>query len=92
MREATEARRKLRLGYLDLGGVRSERTVRPLACLFWGPVWTLAAWCELREDFRSFRIDRVETLQALDDSFRDEPGKTLADMNRQREAHDSGGA
>jgi len=85
MREATEARRKLRLGYLDLGGARSERTVRPLACLFWGPVWTLAAWCELRQDFRSFRVDRVETLDVLDEGFRDEAGKTLADMNRQRD-------
>ena len=86
MREATEARRKLQVGYLDLGGVRSQRVVRPLACLFWGPVWTLAAWCELRQDFRSFRVDRVETLQVLDETFRDEPGKTLADMNRQRDA------
>ena len=63
LREATEARRKLRMGYLDLGGVKSERTVRPLACLFWGPVWTVAAWCELRNDFRSFRVDRIETLR-----------------------------
>lgn len=85
LREATEARRKLRLGYLDLGGVRSDRTVRPLACLFWGPVWTLAAWCELREDFRSFRVDRIETLAVLDATFRDEPGKTLADMQRLHE-------
>ncbi|MFT7722531.1 MAG: YafY family protein [Roseateles sp.] len=90
LREATEARRKLRLGYLDLGGARSERTVRPLACLFWGPVWTLAAWCELRQDFRSFRVDRIETLDVLDQRFRDEPGRTLADMNRQREGQGGG--
>ena len=47
---------------------------------------TLAAWCELRNDFRSFRVDRVETLEVLDDTFRDEPGKTLADMKRRHEA------
>ncbi|KQV88310.1 MULTISPECIES: helix-turn-helix transcriptional regulator [unclassified Roseateles] len=92
MREATEDRRKLKVGYLDLGGVKSERIVRPLACLFWGPVWTLAAWCELRNDFRSFRVDRVETLEVLEETFRDEAGKTLADMNRKREAQDNGGA
>ncbi len=85
LREATEGRRKLRMSYLDLSGARSERVVRPLACLFWGPVWTLAAWCELREDFRSFRVDRIEALTELAEPFRDEPGKTLADMNRQRE-------
>lgn len=82
LREATELRRKLRLDYLDLAGQSTARVVRPLGCFFWGPVWTVAAWCELREDFRSFRVDRIQDLQALDERFRDEPGKTLADMER----------
>ena len=81
-RAATEGRNKIRLDYLSLDDQRSERIVRPLACFFWGPSWTLAAWCELREDFRSFRVDRIAALAVLDDRFRDEPGKTLADMNR----------
>lgn len=84
LREATESRQKLSLLYRDLGDVDSLRTVRPLACFFWGPVWTLAAWCELREDFRSFRVDRIRRLSVLDERFRDEPGKTLADMNRRQ--------
>ena len=82
LREATESRRKLRLQYLDLGGSDTERVVRPLGCFFWGPVWTVAAWCELREDFRSFRVDRIQGLTLLDERFRDEAGKTLADMQR----------
>ncbi len=88
LRAATESRQKLRLHYLDLGGTASERIVRPLACFFWGPVWTVAAWCELREDFRSFRVDRIQDLTLLDERFRDEPGKTLADMRRAFEAQD----
>lgn len=82
LREATESRQVLQLDYLDLSDARSQRRVRPLACLFWGQVWTLAVWCELREDFRSFRVDRIQALQVLDERFRDEPGKTLADMRR----------
>ncbi len=83
LRNATEQRRKVRLAYLDLKGVRtSERVVRPLGCIFWGEVWTLAAWCETRTDFRSFRIDRIDALAVLDERFRDEPGKTLADLLR----------
>ncbi len=82
LREATENRRVLHLDYLDLSDARSQRRVRPLACLFWGQVWTLAVWCELREDFRSFRVDRIQAVQVLEERFRDEPGKTLADMNR----------
>ena len=59
--------------------------MRPLGCFYWSEVWTLAAWCEVREDFRNFRVDRIERLEALDERFRDEPGKTLADLFRQVE-------
>ena len=86
LRVATEARRKVRLHYLDLKEVSSERTVRPLGSFYWGAVWTLAAWCETREDFRSFRVDRIERLLPLDERFRDEAGKTLADLLRREDA------
>ena len=82
VREAVQARRKLRLAYRDLAEGVSERVVRPLGCFYWGKVWTLSAWCELREDFRGFRIDRIEAVQTLETRFRDEPGKTLADLQR----------
>ena len=81
-REAVHARRKLRFGYRDLSDRTSQRVVRPLGCFFWGKVWTLAAWCESRQDFRSFRIDRIEALELLDERFRDEPDKTLAQLLR----------
>ena len=64
----------------------SERTVRPLGCFYWGAVWTLAAWCESRQDFRSFRIDRISVIEVLDERFAMEPGKTLADLQRHVQA------
>ena len=82
LRVAAESRRKVLLHYRDLKDALSLRRVRPLGCFFWGTVWTLAAWCELRQDFRSFRIDRIEQLDVLDERFRDEAGKTLADLLR----------
>lgn len=82
MRRAVLDRRKLRLQYVDEQGRASARVVRPLGCFFWGAVWTLAAWCELRQDFRSFRLDRVRGVETLDERFRDEPGRTLADLLR----------
>ena len=85
LREAAESRRKLRLRYLDLKGRVSERSVRPLGCFFWSEVWTLAAWCETRADFRNFRVDRIERVELLSETFRDEPGRTLADLFRQVE-------
>jgi predicted DNA-binding transcriptional regulator YafY len=83
LRVAIECRRSVQLGYRDLAGQLTQRVVRPLGCFYWGEVWTLAAWCELRGDFRSFRLDRIETLQTLDSVFRDEPGRSLADLLRQ---------
>jgi predicted DNA-binding transcriptional regulator YafY len=53
------------------------RTIRPLGLYFWGKIWTLAAWCELRDDFRSFRVDRISAPR-LAAPFEDEPQKTLA--------------
>ncbi len=82
LRHATDGKFKIGLEYLDLKDAVSRRVVRPLACFFWGDVWTLAAWCEQREDFRNFRVDRIRTLDILDTRFRDEQGRTLADLFR----------
>jgi len=83
LREAVQSRRSVTLAYQDAAGQMSQRRVRPLGCFFWGKVWTLAAWCETRQAFRSFRLDRMGTLQVHDRVFRDETGKTLADFLRQ---------
>lgn len=89
LRVATEARQKLRIDYLDAKEQTSQRTVRPLGSFYWGAVWTLAAWCETRAGIRSFRVDRIQALQVLDERFRDEPGKTLADLFRRIEGERS---
>jgi predicted DNA-binding transcriptional regulator YafY len=82
LREAAQGRRIVWLRYRDVKDAASERRVRPLGCFYWNEVWTVAAWCELRNDFRNFRVDRIETIQVLDERFRDEPGRTLADLFR----------
>lgn len=82
LREAVQARQKLRLVYRDASEAPSQRTVRPLGCFYWGKVWTLSGWCELRNDFRGFRVDRIDAVEVLPERFRDEAGKTLMDMLR----------
>ncbi|MEH3053885.1 MAG: WYL domain-containing protein [Patulibacter minatonensis] len=56
---AIDAVRKVTLDYRDGSGRETRRTVRPLGLMFWTGVWTLVAWCELRQGFRMFRIDRI---------------------------------
>jgi len=89
LREAIREQRKVRMSYRDLQGRPSERVVRPLALFFWGPKATLGAFCELREDFRSFRPDRIESLELLQEIFAAEPGRTLQDYLRRVSEDDS---
>ncbi len=76
VRAAVDGRQRLRVRYVDATGEASERVLRPLCLTFWGMVWTLGAWCELRGDFRTFRADRLTVVEALD-TFADEPDKQL---------------
>lgn len=86
---AVEDRQVLAIDYRDEQGRPTQRDVRPLGLSFWGKVWTLIAWCELRDDFRAFRIDRIAGLAPAGRSFRHERGKTLADFYRSMEMHES---
>ncbi len=86
---AIETRTVLRLDYSDENGRGTLREVRPLGLWFWGKVWTLAGWCELRSSFRAFRIDRLASVAPTDRSFRPEKGKMLADFYRTMEREGS---
>ena len=80
LRAAIRARQKLRLTYHSKGDRITTRTIRPLHMEYWGRVWTLTAWCELRAQFRVFRVDLIQTAEALPEMFIDEPGKRLSDF------------
>jgi predicted DNA-binding transcriptional regulator YafY len=77
LRQAASAKKLVECKYIDESGGRTHRVIRPLGLFFWGRVWTLAGWCELRNDFRSFRLDRMEDLIVLKAQFIDEPEKSL---------------
>jgi predicted DNA-binding transcriptional regulator YafY len=80
LRVAVQGRFKVRFAYTRQDGEFTERTVLPLGLFYWGSVWSLGAWCELRIAFRNFRLDRIEGLATLEDRFEDEPGRTLQDF------------
>ena len=54
----------------------------PLGSFFWGAVWTLVAWCEKRQDFRSFRLDRIVSVADLAHRFKLADGQRLMDYLR----------
>ena len=56
---AIDGRLSLAVRYRDEAGQETARDVLPLGLFFWGGVWTLVGWCMLRDDFRTFRLDRM---------------------------------
>jgi len=79
LRKAIKAQQKVRYDYVRQDGEHSNRTVHPLGLFYWGKVWTLVAWCELRDQFRHFRLDRMRNSLPLNASFQLVPGRTLTD-------------
>ncbi len=80
LRDAVQAQHKVHIACSDLQHKTSQCTVRPLGCFYWGKVWTLTAWCEQRNAFRNFRMDRIRSFELLAAGFKQEAGKTLADF------------
>lgn len=78
-REALAQSRRLTLTYCDDAGRTSARSVRPLSLEHWGKVWTLTTWCEARNGFRVFRVDRIVEC-TLASPFKPERGKQISDF------------
>nr|WP_245181259.1 YafY family protein [Sinorhizobium mexicanum] len=72
VRRAIRDEQKLALDYRDELGRASERTVRPLALIYYSEHAMMVAWCELRQDIRNFRADRVEHCEPVNVFFRGE--------------------
>lgn len=69
IRKAIRTQSKLVLHYLDLADEETTRTVWPFALAFFDRALILAAWCELRQDFRHFRIDRIRKFDTLSEPY-----------------------
>ncbi|MGY6027375.1 helix-turn-helix transcriptional regulator [Phytobacter sp. AG2a] len=72
--------------YENNKGEGSERAIHPLGLSFWREVWVLVAWCELRQDYRCFRLDRCLAVTLTGKSFADRPDRSLEDFIRQQKA------
>lgn len=69
VRQAIRDERKLRIDYIDRDGSHSKRIIWPFAVAFFERARVVAAWCELRTDFRHFRTDRIATLRITEKRY-----------------------
>jgi predicted DNA-binding transcriptional regulator YafY len=78
-RRAIRETRKMRIGYVDEKGMRSDRVIWPIAMAYYVDATLIGAWCELRADYRNFRVDRIAAAQVLDERFQADNGRLLAE-------------
>lgn len=86
LRTAIRSGRKMRLQYRDKQDASSERVVWPFALVYFEESRVLAAWCELRADFRNFRADRIARIELLDEFAPRPPQAMLDDWRRALQA------
>ncbi|PHR96922.1 MAG: transcriptional regulator [Blastopirellula sp.] len=72
LRQAIREEAQLEITYSDANGEVTKRKVKPLAVIYYIEVELLAAWCDLRADFRHFRVDRIVGLTDTNKEFSDE--------------------
>ena len=92
--DITELRRAIRdryvvaLTYRDSEARVSRRRLWPLLICSLNDGWTISGWCELRQDFRTFRLDRIEFLETTDTKFKqDETNDLHAFLLSERTSH-----
>jgi predicted DNA-binding transcriptional regulator YafY len=85
LRRALDKKYIVRIEYSDDMGALSQRAIRPLGLEYWGKFWTLTAWCDLRADFRVFRLDRITKCEVTEKKFKPEKGKNYEDYLKQIE-------
>ena len=83
VRQAIKTQNKIEIEYTRADGKQSERIVHPLGLFYWGKVWTLVGWCELRDAFRHFRLDRMIAVKQRSETFELLEGRTLQDYLRE---------
>lgn len=70
VRIAIRERRILDITYNSLDEKRTQRRIHPLGMTIFDDVWLLTAWCKAAEDFRNFRLDRIDTATDTGEKFR----------------------
>ncbi|NTE89607.1 helix-turn-helix transcriptional regulator [Agrobacterium rubi] len=79
VRNAIRTCRKISISYIDDQQRRSQRTIWPVATVYYVDVTLIAAWCELRGDYRHFRADRILQSKVLDDRFAADSSAMMAE-------------
>src|SRR5215468_3649516 len=90
IRGAIRDQRKVRITYADEKGDRTRRVIWPFAVAYYVEATLVCAWCELRNDYRHFRVDRIVSAKPLDQRYCDHGGQLMAQWLAMRRADQAG--
>ena len=81
VRAAIRDSRKLYIAYADEAGRRTNRTVWPIAMAYYVDATLIGAWCELRADYRNFRVERIASSRVLEEHFDQDNGRLFREWS-----------
>ncbi len=81
VRAAIRDSRKLHISYADERGRRTNRTIWPIAMAYYVDVTLVGAWCEMRNDYRNFRVERIQSSTVLDEHFDQDSGRLFREWS-----------
>src|SRR5439155_17045184 len=81
VRAAIRDSRKLYIAYADEQGRRTNRTIWPIAMAYYVDATLVGAWCELRADYRNFRVERIQASKVLDEHFDQDNGRLFREWS-----------
>lgn len=71
IRNSINERKKLNIIYSDKNDAESSRVIWPVALVCMESCWLLAGWCEIRNEFRHFRTDRIKQISVLSTTYKE---------------------
>jgi predicted DNA-binding transcriptional regulator YafY len=81
IRAAIRDSAKLYIAYADEGGRRTNRVIWPIAMAYYVDVTLVGAWCELRTDYRNFRVERIQSSKVLEEHFDQDGGRLFREWS-----------
>jgi predicted DNA-binding transcriptional regulator YafY len=81
IRAAIRDSRKLFIGYADTQGRRTNRVIWPVAMAYYVDATLVGAWCELRADYRNFRVERIQSSKVLRERFDQQGGRLFREWS-----------
>ncbi len=82
LRQAAEESRLIQFRYSSINGKETERVAEPLTLILKGPLWYLYGYCRLREEFRVFRLTRMQDIRVISETVPRRPAPELKEQFR----------